>query len=139
MSLILIDIQRKEYSSKAILGEMKVTHPFGSQKPFPLELYTLELPYADNLNDLSSIPPGNYPAFIRTDGHRGWRLELRNVPHRRHIQIHKGNTTNDILGCILVGTTKGSLAVYNSKRAMDLLKKEIEQTPGNKDIQVKIR
>lgn len=116
-----------------------MTHPFGSRSPFPLQLHTLELPYADNLNDLSSIPPGTYTAFVRIDGHRGWRLELRNVPGRKHIQIHKGNTTNDILGCILVGTTKADLAVYNSKRAMALLRNEIEQVPGHRDIQVKIR
>ncbi|PTX14706.1 hypothetical protein C8N40_110135 [Pontibacter mucosus] len=66
--------------------------------------YSLELPDLDNINYISSIPKGTYSAKIRTDGSKGWRIELENVPNRKNIQIHVGNYTRQILGCILIGT-----------------------------------
>ncbi|MCZ7596700.1 MAG: DUF5675 family protein [Gammaproteobacteria bacterium] len=65
---------------------------------------TLELPYRDNVREISSIPEGNYVGFVRTDGALGWRIEFENVDgNRTFIQIHPGNITDDTLGCVLVG------------------------------------
>src|SRR5271166_3801664 len=36
----------------------------------------LELPWRGNNNEISSIPAGLYEGFVRTDGLRGWRIEL---------------------------------------------------------------
>ena len=66
---------------------------------------TLELPWKDNANNISCIPVGEYDAFKRVSPGRGTEVvELKDVPNRRHIQIHTGNYNTDILGCILVGT-----------------------------------
>ena len=65
---------------------------------------TLELPWKDNANNISCIPVGEYDAFKRVSPGRGTEVvELKDVPNRRHIQIHTGNYNTDILGCILVG------------------------------------
>ena len=46
---------------------------------------------------------GRYEGTIRMDKDAGWRIELKNVPHRSNIQIYIGNRIVDSLGCILVG------------------------------------
>src|SRR5688500_14099815 len=67
--------------------------------------YTLELPWRDNLNDLSCIPDGTYSANIRFDKKDQWRIQLLDVPDRGGVQIHIGNWPSEIQGCILVGTS----------------------------------
>lgn len=66
--------------------------------------YTLELPWKDNLNNMSCIPPGTYNGIMRYDKTDGWRIQLENVPNRTGVQIHMGNYTSQIQGCVLVGT-----------------------------------
>jgi hypothetical protein len=65
--------------------------------------YTLEKPWRDNQQNVSSIPAGTYNAILRYDHNDHWRIELLDVPGRTNIQIHIGNTVDDISGCILVG------------------------------------
>jgi hypothetical protein len=36
-------------------------------------------------------------------------FEVMDVPKRKDIEIHIGNTEEDTLGCILIGTRKGTL------------------------------
>ena len=38
---------------------------------------------------------------VRSDGPKGWRLELQNTGHRSNIQIHRAHRTMAIQGCIL--------------------------------------
>jgi len=112
-----ISIERKITSSNCIQGYLTI-----NDSPI---CYTMELPFRDNINDISSIPKGKYNAFIRTDKKLGWRIELINVPNsREHIQIHLGNFTSDITGCTLVGKTVkiDNCTVGKSKDAI----KEIE-------------
>jgi len=87
---------------------------------------TLELPWRNNERKISRIPKGEYKAFIRNDGKRKWRLQLKNVKDRSYIQIHIGNYQRDITGCILVGEdvikhTNKECMVTNSKKTMDRL------------------
>ena len=82
--------------------------------------YTVELPWRGNAPEISSIPAGSYPAHLRYDHADKWRIELDDVPGRTNVQIHIGNTTADIKGCILVGSSlspslcsvSGSAAAY---------------------------
>lgn len=70
--------------------------------------YTLERPWKDNQENISSIPAGRYRAFLRYDKSDHWRLQLEGVPNKRTgVQIHIGNTVDDTQGCILVGTGLG--------------------------------
>jgi hypothetical protein len=70
--------------------------------------YSLERPWKDNQQNISSIPTGVYSAILRYDHNDHWRIELLNVPNRTNIQIHIGNTIDDISGCILVGDRLGN-------------------------------
>ncbi len=138
MALVLIKIHRRESNQDSLLGEMTVYRPFGGGSSFPLRFQILELPFIDNINNVSSIPAGSYPAKVRTDGHKGWRLELT-IPSRSNVQIHSGNTTKQILGCILIGTRRsGRHAVRASQLAMALLRNEVEENNRHPEIKVSI-
>lgn len=126
-----IIVDRLYRHSKSIIGKMYVN---GEEL-----CYTLELPWKDNKKNVSCIPTGTYGGFIRTDGTRGWRIELKAVPGRGNIQIHVGNYPSDILGCILVGMGYTTNMVTQSKAARDKLKKAYEDAGSPADITITIR
>lgn len=68
-----------------------------------LRLFTLELPFINNEQNISCIPSGFYKAVLRQSHKNGLVIELLDVPDRSFIQIHTGNYTSQIKGCILVG------------------------------------
>jgi hypothetical protein len=115
-----ITIVRESENSKSITGSIFINDKFVS--------YTLELPYKNNENNVSSIPAGEYGAFVRTDGKRGWRLELTDTEHRENIQLHKGNRPSEIKGCVLLGTEVDSKNnfVGHSDKAREKLKEAWE-------------
>ncbi len=110
--------------------------------------YTLEPPDRNNAatsNYLTAgrIYPGSYSSFVRTDGSRGWRIELRNVPGRSEIQIHAGNFYKDTVGCILPGRSKGidnegKDCVIDSIDALKDIRAVAESAGSNPDITVSI-
>jgi hypothetical protein len=82
------------YNSDCTLGRLVL----GS-----FQCFTLELPWLNNANDISCIPEGFYKAFKRNSPTNGFVIELKDVPNRSYVQIHKGNYTRNVKGCILVG------------------------------------
>jgi len=71
---------------------------------------TLELPWKDNMNNVSCIPVGNYVCkYTRSNrmskqkGHDVFTYEVLNVPNRAGIRIHSANFFFDLLGCIALG------------------------------------
>ena len=89
--------------------------------------FTLELPWLDNQVNISCIPPGLYEAQYRNSPSNGDVIELKDVPGRTYIQIHAGNYTSQILGCILVGeslkdiNSDGIIDVTNSNKTLTKL------------------
>lgn len=67
------------------------------------QCFTLELPWLNNITNISCIPAGTYKYKFRNSPSNGRVLELQDVEGRTYIQIHAGNFTRQILGCILVG------------------------------------
>jgi len=66
--------------------------------------FTLELPWKDNQSNISCIPEGTYVAKkYMSPSKKSVVLMLDDVPGRSYIQIHAGNYTRQIEGCILVG------------------------------------
>lgn len=93
----------------------------------------LELAYRNNMADVSAVPPGAYGGFVRTDGPRGWRIELTGTGARSHVQLHVGNRPRDTIGCILPGTgdsTDLSCQIAGSKDALKKLKGIVGSAPG---------
>lgn len=102
---------------------------------------TLELPWANDAQGLSRVQSGTYAAAIRSDGTKGWRIELKNVPNHDKIQLHIGNYTSQTEGCILVGTDvteatdpgtgKKTCMVTNSAAALQEIRDEMQAASDN--------
>lgn len=90
---------------------------------------TLELPWKNNQHGISCIPKGSYSVSRYNSPTKGQVFLLADVPGRDMIEIHAGNTVNDILGCILVGRVFGMLngkrAVLESRSTMMKLREEL--------------
>ena len=65
--------------------------------------FTLELPYISNEKNISCIPGGEYQAIKYDSPKHGEVILFLGTGHRQMIEIHAGNYTNQIEGCILVG------------------------------------
>ena len=65
--------------------------------------FTLELPWQGNKTDISCIPRGTYEAVKYDSPKHGDVILLLGVDGREMIEIHAGNYTSQIQGCILVG------------------------------------
>jgi hypothetical protein len=94
---------------------------------------TLEEPWRDadknGLGDtnVSRIPAGEFKAFRRLSPARGYEVfELVGVPGRKNVQLHKGNTVEDTLGCILIGTAFAPNAITGSKLAFEKFMRELK-------------
>jgi hypothetical protein len=61
----------------------------------------LELPWKDNKTDISCIPEGRYTCYYDRNINKYW---VTGVQGRNYIQIHRGNTVNDIKGCLCAVT-----------------------------------
>ena len=111
-----LTIERKSYSNNCTMGYLLANGKVLG--------YTLELPWADNSNNISCIPIGTYNGILRYDKVDGWRIQVDNVPNRTGVQIHMGNYTSQIKGCILVGinATIDNCTVQNSSAAYSKLK-----------------
>ena len=101
--------------------------------------FTLELPNRGNQKNISCIPAGTYQASKYQSPTKGLVILLHGVQGRTYIEIHAGNYTNQILGCILVGDSIKFIDgdkipdVSNSK---DTLKKLLELLPDSFEVEI---
>ena len=89
--------------------------------------YSLELPWKDNQSNVSCVPVGTYAGKIRTDGTKGWRIELESVPNRTYVELHVGNFPGEIQGCVLLGLEW----TENSVKSSGLARLQLEQAYGD--------
>ena len=92
---------------------------------------TLELPWKDNQEGISCIPPGVYPLTLigATTELNYPHFAIENVPGRTNVRIHVGNTVADVRGCACVGECFGTNSILNSVDAMNYIRKAIN-APG---------
>ncbi len=102
--------------------------------------FTLELPDKDNQSNISCIPEGTYNFHTRLSNKNGFVIELEDVEDRTYIQMHSGNYTSQIQGCILVGDSLKDINhdkipdVTNSKNT---LKKLLELVGDSGEIRIR--
>ena len=119
-----LELKRFEFTENSIIGKLYIDGQF--------ECYTLENPYLDNKNNISSIPTGFYQWRVRDGALEGSKYDYKHihvmdVPNRSWILVHIGNYPGDTLGCILPGTSYDRDAVWNSKIAFDKLMGKVSE------------
>lgn len=104
------------------------------------QCFTLELPSLDNATDISCIyAAGGYRGTKHFSPHNGDCVAINNVMDRTNIQIHSGNYTSDILGCILVGksvTFLNSDSIPDVTSSKDTLKALLSILPDKFNIEI---
>jgi len=142
---VKLTLTRFCYAPHATFGQIR----FGDG----LTIYTVEKPWQDNEPFLSCIPEGTYrctwqptttsvPASF--NGHT-WYVEGGNglvglnLGVRTRIAWHKGNTSDDVQGCIAVGqrlgTVSGKWAVVGSQDALIALRSRL---PDEFELEIKL-
>lgn len=67
---------------------------------------TLELPYKDNANSISSFNPGKYICKYTMSPSFGFKTyEITGVPGRAGVRIHSANYVTQLRGCIALGAS----------------------------------
>lgn len=94
--------------------------------------YTLERPWLDNTPEISCIPTGFYHCRYKSRSNNGKLTdvyEVLDVPDRKGVLIHTGNTVADSHGCILLafGRDIESGKIINSRVGMA----DFIETAGN--------
>lgn len=99
------------------------------------QCFTLELPLLNNESNVSCIyPAGGYIGRKHFSPNNGDVIAIDNVMGRTNIQVHSGNYTSQILGCILVGDSVKFLNddkipdVTNSKNTLNKLLSMLEDS-----------
>lgn len=101
--------------------------------------FTLELPWEENNRNVSCIPAGEYEASHYESPNHGPVILLHDVPNRSFIEIHAGNYTRDVLGCILVGDSIKYIdkdSIMDVTNSVQTLRKLIARLPVNFTINI---
>lgn len=99
--------------------------------------YTLEDPVRpENVKVFgkTAIPAGDYQVIINMSARFKRELPLLlNVPNFEGVRIHPGNTPENTEGCILVGLSRGTHTVLQSRAAFDLIFNEMKRAFDKKE------
>ena len=106
-------LTRLTTNSKQTTGSIIVHDNFKNHARFT----SLELPWLNNQNNISCIPPGTYKAKKVLSPTFGWCIQILNVPNRTGILLHFGNYYTNTKGCILIGE---SFAHINKDSQIDI-------------------
>lgn len=114
-----IEITRT-YLQNVTKGNLFVFNEYGTVK---YSCVTIELPWNDNLSNVSCIPIGTYQweKVERSASFNYPHIHILNVPNRSGIKIHVANYVRQLRGCIAPGLyhvdidNDGTIDVTNSR------------------------
>lgn len=127
-----LTIVRDRLTAKSSIGTLSIDGVF--------ECFTLEdVVRPVKIKGLTAIPYGAYELIISWSARFGRQLPLLlDVPHFDGIRIHAGNTDADTDGCILVGQTRETDRIGQSKAAFSALFAKLEVATKKEKIFVNI-
>jgi hypothetical protein len=116
---VRIRVIREPSRDGATLGVLFVDNVF--------QCFTLEDEIREQkVPGLTAIPAGTYPVVLTMSARFKKVLpELKNVRNYSGVRIHSGNTAKDTEGCLLVGQTRGSALIAQSRAALEALQAKI--------------
>lgn len=118
--MIHIKVVRDTFTKNATLGKMYIDGQYFCETLEDVDRgLHQDLPTAENeklkVYGETCIPYGKYKGLVSLSARLKRVLPLiLDVEGFQGIRIHKGNTKKDTLGCIIMGTTRGVDAVYQS-------------------------
>lgn len=122
-----IRIERRWPKSTYIIGRIYIDGEFFCN--------SLELPYRNNQNSISSIPTGTYEVINSYSAKFKRVLPLvLDVPGRSGIRFHRGNYPRDSHGCIICGENTKVGCVYNSTQYEQELVRRIDLATSRKEM-----
>lgn len=114
-----------------MIGLLRTYQPEGTNGEIwlngELVCYSIELPWLDNIRNISCIPEGTYSLSKRYSKQFGWHVLVTDVPQRSSILFHPANDARkELRGCIapvsqLTGIGKG----INSRIAFENLRERV--------------
>lgn len=112
-----IEIKRTIFTSKSTIGLLFVD---GKKMGYTLE--DVARPNCVKVQNETAIPAGEYSVII-DDSTRFKRPmpHILNVPGFEGVRIHKGNTSTDTEGCVLVGLQMGTDQIWDCAAVFDPL------------------
>ena len=120
---VRIAIKRDTYTGSSVTSRMTVTSD-KTDKSF--SGFALEDRHPGPKGNKDPLVPGEYNGFVRTDGARGFRIELEDTPNFTNVQIHVGNDVDDVMGCFAAGSTRSEDFVGGSKPAMSQIQSVVK-------------
>ena len=123
-----LKVIRKQFTDKSTIGDLFVNDEF--------ECFTLEdVVRPIKIKGMTAIPSGVYEIVINFSARFQKLLPLLlNVPNFDGIRIHPGNTDKDTEGCILVGKTKQTDLIGNSRVAFEALFNKLQTAAAQEKI-----
>ena len=123
-----LTLTRNKLSKVSTIGQLEDEDEFLA--------YTLEdvvRPKGVKVLGKTAIAPGRYQVVITHSNRFKVMMPLLvNVPNCEGVRIHPGNTAEDTTSCILVGQSKGTDAIYESKKAYKLVFDKIQAAINKK-------
>lgn len=114
-------LEREWFTDKSTIGSLSFD---GIHTCFTLEDTCRRL----KVPSQTAIPSGRYEVTIDYSQRFNKLMpHILGVPQFDGIRIHSGNTAGDTDGCILVGLRKDTDAIYDSRKAFDIVMSELER------------
>jgi hypothetical protein len=105
-----------------------------------LVLFTVELPWLENKNNISCISVGKYICkWTKSPRLKKYTYEITKVSKRSGIRIHAGNFPKQILGCVGLGLKRGTMdgqqGIFSSQTAI----RKFETIMNKEDFELEIK
>ena len=126
-----VTLSRSASSDQGTFGRLRLLSDDGMSLG---EWDSLELPWLENVSQRSCVPIGDYVAkWLWSESHKQLLYHLQDVPNRSGVEIHAanfgGNTAlgwhSDLLGCIALGKSVGTLQTPEGRTQQALLSSRI--------------
>lgn len=131
-----ITVKRHTCNEKSTLGSMRIDGEFFCST---LEDKVRRLPEEKKVWGKTAIPAGTYKIVMHDSPKFKRRLPmLLDVPHFTGILIHRGNTVEDTVGCILVGEAHGEQVWRSTIYEEELCRRIDEAIKRGEDVTITI-
>lgn len=127
-----LKLYRKIFTDDSTIGELFIDGVFFC--------YTLEDKVRPvKIKNITAIPNGTYDVIINfSNRFQKYMPLLLNVPNYEGIRIHSGNKSADTEGCILVGGTKTTDFIGNSRVTFSKLMTKLKAVEKKEKIKITI-